>query len=119
MRLIRQKARQLVGKYGFTASDREDLEQDLWFHLLERLQAESNHIANREAFIVTLLDRQVTDLIRRRRAGKRNAERLRSLNTLVKDQDDRWVQWGECISQDAAAGPPPGCLPGRPGATRS
>ena len=35
--LIRFKARQLVGQAGFTASDRNDLEQDLILDLLRRL----------------------------------------------------------------------------------
>jgi len=34
-RLVRIKARQLVGRYGFTESDREDIEQELTLHLLE------------------------------------------------------------------------------------
>lgn len=34
--LIQQKADQLIGRYGFTKSDREDIEQELTLALLER-----------------------------------------------------------------------------------
>jgi hypothetical protein len=35
-RLIRSKARQMVGKAGLTDADRPDVEQELWLDLLRR-----------------------------------------------------------------------------------
>ena len=37
VRIIKHKARQLVGRAGFTESDREDLEQEMMLDLLRRL----------------------------------------------------------------------------------
>ena len=37
VRIIKYKARQLVGRVGFTESDREDLEQEMILDLLQRL----------------------------------------------------------------------------------
>jgi len=37
VQLIKYKARQLVGRVGFTESDRDDLEQELMLDLLRRL----------------------------------------------------------------------------------
>ena len=36
--LMRVKARQLAGNYGFTRSDREDIEQDLILHLIQQMR---------------------------------------------------------------------------------
>ena len=37
VQIIKYKARQLVGRVGFTESDREDLEQEMLMGLLQRL----------------------------------------------------------------------------------
>ncbi len=47
IRLIKYKARTLVGKAGFTASDREDLEQELILDLLHRLPRYDRNRAQR------------------------------------------------------------------------
>ena len=51
VQLIKYKARQLVGQAGFTASDRDDLEQELILDLLRRLPKYNPERARRNTFI--------------------------------------------------------------------
>jgi DNA-directed RNA polymerase specialized sigma24 family protein len=37
--LIRHKARKLIGSYGFTSSDEEDLRQELTFHVIRNMKS--------------------------------------------------------------------------------
>lgn len=104
-RLIRHKVRRLIGKHRFTRSDREDLEQELWLHLLERLKAPGTEIAHRKAFIATILNRHIVDLLRRRRAAKRFTKNQQSLNKLVQDEDGCWVQFSATIPSNQGHSP--------------
>ena len=54
--LIRFKARQLVGQAGFTASDREDIEQKLILDLLRRLPKYNPKRAQLNTFIARVVD---------------------------------------------------------------
>ncbi|MFM2007984.1 MAG: hypothetical protein RLZZ09_3639, partial [Pseudomonadota bacterium] len=50
-KLIRHKARQLVGKAGFTEDDRPDIEQELALDLLQRLRHYDAEKAKRSTFM--------------------------------------------------------------------
>ncbi len=69
--VIRIKAHQLIGRYGFTESDRPDIEQQLALCLLEALPHYDPDKATRRTFICRIVDRAVADLARRRTAEKR------------------------------------------------
>ena len=99
-RIIRQKARQLVGKYGFSRSDREDLEQELWLDLIRRWKRAGDRINDPQAFVVTVVNRQVANLIEQRQTKKHSNEDLRSLDTLVPDEDGRLVPFAEVIPSE-------------------
>ena len=58
-RLIRSKARQVVGKAGLTHSDRADVEQDLWLDLLERWPKFRSDRARTSTFINRVLNHKV------------------------------------------------------------
>ncbi len=47
--VIKAKAKQLVGRYGFTESDREDIEQELRLRILRRLQDYDPERGSKEA----------------------------------------------------------------------
>ncbi len=88
-RLIRSKARQLVGRYGFTRSDREDIEQELLLDLFVRLRRFNPARARRCTFIRLVVDRCVASLIRRRRTVSRGYGRASvSLDELLGDRAD-------------------------------
>ena len=99
--LIRFKARQLVGQAGFTASDREDLEQELIFDLLRRLPKYDPKRAQRNTFIARVVEHRVATLIEAQKAGIRDYRRCRySLNDCFEDEDGRSVERVETFDQD-------------------
>lgn len=73
MTTIRAKAAQLIGRYGFTKSDRKDIEQDLVLELLVKLRGFDPGRARKSTFISMLVNCAVANLIRRRLAARRGA----------------------------------------------
>jgi len=73
--LIRSKAKQLVGRYGFTASDREDIEQELMLDLHQHLPWFNPKRAKRKTFINRVVDHAVVAIIRRQEAAMRDHRR--------------------------------------------
>src|SRR4029450_4658633 len=68
---IRRKAHQLIGKAGYTRSDRSDIEQELSLALYERLPRFDSSIAPWPAFVVTVVTRFAATLLAARRTKKR------------------------------------------------
>ena len=79
-RLIRRKARQLARKDTFSPTDREDVEQELWLHLCQRLPQFNPAKGTIYAFVVTILERRTATLLRRYEAPKRDSRRCSSLS---------------------------------------
>ena len=75
MTLIRIKARQLIGKYGFTTSDRDDIEQELVLDLLLRLDRFDPGKGRPATYIKMVVHRRVVGLIRERVAAARDYRR--------------------------------------------
>ena len=99
--LIRFKARQLVGQAGFTASDREDIEQELILDLLRRLPKYNPKRAQRNTFIARVVEHRVATLIEAQKAGIRDYRRCRcSLNDRFEDEDGRSVERAETFDQE-------------------
>ena len=100
-RLIRFKARQLVGQAGFTASDREDIEQELRLDLLRRLPKYNPKRAQRNTFIARVVEHRVASLIEAQKAGIRDYRRCRcSLNECFEDADGRSVERVDTFDQE-------------------
>lgn len=72
VKLIRNKARQLVGRAGFVEADRHDLEQELAIDLLKRLPYFDAAKAKRETFISRIVNHQIATIIEAQKAGKRD-----------------------------------------------
>ena len=72
VRLIRHKARQLVGRAGFVEADRHDIEQELAIDLLRRLPRFDAARSKRETFITRIIAHQVATLIEAQEAGLRD-----------------------------------------------
>ena len=79
-RLIRRKSCQLARKDSFTPSDREDIAQDLWLHLLQRLAHFDPGKGTIFAFLITVVERHSISILRRQLAAKRDTCRSSSLN---------------------------------------
>jgi RNA polymerase sigma-70 factor (ECF subfamily) len=70
-RQIRFKAHQLVGRYGFTHDDREDLEQELAMDLLRRLPKYDRERASHNTFVARVVDHAVATIIERQKTLRR------------------------------------------------
>jgi RNA polymerase sigma-70 factor, ECF subfamily len=64
--LIRRKARQIIGRAGLTAQDREDVEQELLLRAIRRLSGRDPQQAHAPAFIITVINHLVANLLRDR-----------------------------------------------------
>jgi RNA polymerase sigma-70 factor (ECF subfamily) len=69
---IRIKVKEVIGRYGYTRSDREDLEQDLRLHLLENVHRYTPDRGTWETFAKTMVHRWLAHLIDDRCAAKRH-----------------------------------------------
>ena len=99
--IIRFKARQLVGQAGFTASDRDDLEQELVLDLLRRLPQYDSSRAKRNTFIARVVDHKISNLIEAQKAVSRDYRRSTcSLNERFKDEDGRVAERVEKLDQE-------------------
>lgn len=81
--IIRRKVRQLIGLAGFTHQDRDDLEQELYVRLLQAMRRFDPERAHRNAFVTAVIERFVANVLRNKRAQKRNDQGRVSLNVFI------------------------------------
>lgn len=99
--LIRIKARQLVGRYGFTKSDREGIEQELMRDLYQHLPRFNPKRANRKTFINRIVEHAVVTLVRRQQAAMRDHRRNGgSLNEDLKAPDGRVTKRADTLNAE-------------------
>ncbi len=73
--VIRFKVRKLVGRAGFTESDREDLEQELALDFLRRAPHFNPDRAKRSTFISCVVDHHIAAIIEARHGRTRDVRR--------------------------------------------
>jgi len=101
LQLIKYKARQLVGRVGFTESDREDLEQEMVLDLLRRLPKFDPKRAGRNTFIARIVEHKVATIIEAQKAGMRDYRLCScSLNDRLEDEEGRSIERMETIDQE-------------------
>lgn len=103
VRIIKFKSRQLVGRVGFTAYDREDLEQEMMLDLLQRLSKYDPERAQRNTFIARVVDHKVATIIEARTARVRDYRRRCSLDDCFEYseyEDNFCIERMEIIDQD-------------------
>ena len=84
MSFIQCKAKQLVGKCGIHACDRDDIEQELYLNLLERLPKFDESKAKLTTFIQRVVEKKAAMLLRERCSEKNTAYRTaQSLDEVV------------------------------------
>ncbi|MCX5674886.1 MAG: sigma-70 family RNA polymerase sigma factor [Planctomycetota bacterium] len=99
--LIRSKAKQLVGRYGFTKSDRVDIEQALMQDLHQHLPRFNPKRAKRKTFINRVVDHAVVTLVRRQKAAMRDHRRNGgSLSEDVKTTDGRITERADTLDAE-------------------
>ena len=97
--IIRRKVKQLITRAGFTSQDREDLEQELFGRVLQSLPSFDASLAHRNRFITAVVERYVANILRDKRAGKRDYRRICSLNVTIDVADEGPIELAETISQ--------------------
>ena len=98
--LIRFKARQLARRIGFSRSDEDDLEQELWLSLIDK----AGHFDPQRASLDTFIDRVVNTSIRmilrdRRRQKRANGFRATSLGRMISQKGRRPEPLGATLSE--------------------
>ena len=81
--IVRKKAQQIIGRAGFKAQDQKDLEQELLARLLKRLKSYDPERGHPKTFATVVVERDVANILREARAGKRDPRRVRSLDTTM------------------------------------
>ena len=101
VQLIKYKARQLVGRVGFTESDRNDLEQELMLDLLRRLPKYNPDRAQRNTFIARVVEHKIATIIESQKASMRDYRLCRcSLNDRFEDEEGGSIERMETIDQE-------------------
>jgi RNA polymerase sigma-70 factor (ECF subfamily) len=101
VKTIKEHADNLVGSVGLTESDRKDLEQELWLHLLRRLPKYDPNRAQLNTFADRVVEPKTLTIIESRKAKMRDYRLCRfSLNDQFEDKDGRSIQRIEKIDQE-------------------
>lgn len=101
VRLIRKTAKRMVGKTGLIAADVEDLQQDLWLDMLQRLSGYRHDRGHIRAFLTHVVKNKAASILAARSAAKRGGGlRWVSLNEPFEDEDGEEVERLDAISVD-------------------
>jgi len=73
--LIIKKAKRLVGRYRFSESDRQEIEQQIIFEVLRRRSTVDEARARQMGFLIMLVQHAVADIVAARRAASRDYRR--------------------------------------------
>ena len=99
--LIRRKARQLIGRYGFTRSDCEDNEQHLWTDLYHRAPNYDQSLSSRRTFARRVIEHAVARIIEHQKAAIRDYRQCAySLNDPIEREDGEQTERGDLLDQD-------------------
>lgn len=99
--------RRLIGRYGFTATDRDDLEQNLILFLMQKIAQQKQRADNQGPWLRTLIQNHLASIVRHQKRKKRCRRRVLSLDVLsldvlVPDEDGDLVRWSRLISEEHA-----------------
>ena len=93
---IRIKSSSLVGRYGFTQSDRPDVEQQLRLEVWRRLPRYDSKKGSLKCFVYWLVEKAAATIIEHRTAEKRHCRRKAcSVDAMIDDQEGGLVTLSE------------------------
>lgn len=99
-RIIRAKARRLVGHGKFRNDDIPDIQQSMTLAVLKAIDRFDPRVAEWAAFISTIVERRAAKLLDRRRSRTREYRyHVTSLSSLVPDEDGNQVPLGTQIGE--------------------
>jgi RNA polymerase sigma-70 factor (ECF subfamily) len=102
-RLAKRKAKQLVGKYGFSDSDRDDIEQDIYVHVLQRWSSYDPAEGHHHKFVTAVVERFMANFVRDRCAIKRRDDAVGSLQSPVAETGNG-ITVDQAVSNNALDG---------------
>lgn len=94
---IKKSVRQLIGKFGITETDIEDVEQKLFLKLAKHLPCDNPDAPQWKAFVATTVKRCIANMVRDTRAEKRDHRRVRSIHVVIGVDDDGPVELADTI----------------------
>lgn len=97
---IRKKSRQLVGKRGFRAADREDIEQQLYLKLTPYLHQADPESPRWKAFVAKTVRHQIVRMIQHNEREMRDHRRVGSIHDLVAGDDNEPVEMAQTIGEN-------------------
>ncbi len=101
---LEYKAKSLVGHYGFTKSDIEDIKQELYLHLYQQLPKYDPARSSKATFVDRVLGNAVRDLIRRRKSECRDYSMCQtSLDQPAYPGNEGYETIGDTISEAQSA----------------
>ena len=100
-KIIKRKAKQLIGHYGFTESDREDIQQELSIHVWRHLPKYDPSRASRRTFMARIIENYIKSLIAGRKAACRDYKKTIFLEDLGQLPDRTRSPRGNRFDQDA------------------
>jgi RNA polymerase sigma factor (sigma-70 family) len=77
--LIRHKVRKLIGNYGYTGSDEEDLRQELTFHVIRNMKSFDASRSSPRTFADRIVTSKIASILEHRTAAKRDKRREQPL----------------------------------------
>ena len=99
--VIKNKVRQLVGTAGFTASDRDDLEQEMMLDVITRMPKFDENKGTQKTFVARIIERKISTLIRHRTSTVRDYRREKySLNEEIDDGEGETMKREELVSSE-------------------
>ncbi len=98
---IHYAVNRVIGRFGFTENDREDLQQELALNLLVALKDYDPERAKRSTFIKDCIENRIFNLVRDRRRIRRDPRRVSRIGE-GEDSDTASVPASSLIDQKAA-----------------
>jgi len=97
---IRHRVNHLLGRFGFTGQDRQDLEADLRAHLISRLPCYRPDRGARTSFVAAVLLNRARRLVEARKASRRWLPIALSLDEAVEDEEGLALDRAEAFDHD-------------------
>ena len=99
--LIKFKSWTLIGKIGYTFSDRDDIEQELAVHIVDRLKHFDPSRGKLSTFVSRVVDNKIASMIEARKTRKLDfRSHAYSLDELMRDPNGELFRRGDEIEED-------------------
>lgn len=99
--LVERKTDGLIGKYGYTEVDRDDLQQDIYVRVMQGVRLYDSREGHRNKFVTAIVERYVANIVRNRCAEKRCDANTILLSTPLTQSSGETLRISHVISDTA------------------